>query len=319
MVGATKKLKQSIDASVPSSQSQSLPANARGVLWALCAAGSLALMLTLIKLLGQSVPVAQILFLRQGIIFLVALPAIALAFPGSVTSSRHRLHLLRVLLSLSAMLAGYTAIVHLPLADYTALSFSRAFFVTIFAIWFLGEIVDGRRWMATAVGFVGVLIMLRPGQDGVDTYSLLAIFGAACVGGVSVILRKLTRTESSTTILTYQAIAIGVLIAPYAAYVWVDLTPLQWLQAAGVGLLGAFAQMSSIRAFRAGQAAVVAPIDYTKLIWTSAIGFVLFNELPQDHTLAGAAIIVTASLYVLVRELARTPPRSEPGTTRPHA
>lgn len=261
-------------------------------------------MLTLIKLLGQSVPVAQILFIRQGVIFLVALPAIAVAFPASITSSRHRLHLFRVFLSLSAMLAGYTAIVHLPLADYTALTFSRAFFVTVFAIWFLGEVVDGRRWMATIVGFIGVLIMLRPGQDGADIYALLAIFGAACVAGVSVILRMLTRTESPTTILTYQAVAIGVLVAPYAAYVWVELSAMQWLQAVGIGLLGALAQMSSIRAFRAGQAAVVAPIDYTKLIWASAIGFVLFNELPQGHTLLGAAVIVIASLYVLVREVA---------------
>ena len=304
-------MKQAID--VAAARSPSLPANARGILWALCAAGSLALMLTLIKLLGQGVPVAQILFIRQAIIFLVALPAIALAFPGSITSSRHRLHLLRVLLSLSAMLAGYTAIVHLPLADYTALTFSRAFFVTIFAIWFLGEIVDGRRWMATIIGFVGVLIMLRPGQDGADIYALLAIFGAACVAGVSVILRMLTRTESPTTILTYQAVAIGVLIAPFAAYVWVDLSVVQWLQAVGIGLLGALAQMSSIRAFRSGQAAVVAPIDYTKLIWTSAIGFVLFSELPQGHTLLGAAIIVIASLYVLIREVTHAP---RPGLDR---
>jgi len=300
-------LKQSSDGILPDAQHSLLPGNLRGVLWAVLAAGALAVMLTFIKLLGQSVPVAQILFIRQIVIFLVALPSIALSFPASLKTEHLRLHLLRVLLSLAAMFAGYTAIVHLPLADYAALTFSRVFFITIFAIWLLGELVDGRRWLATGLGFIGVIIMLRPGQDGVDFYCLLTIFGAACLAGVSIILRILGRTDSPTTILTYQAVLVGLLVAPFAATMWVALTPLQWGQALAVGLLGAVAQTASIRSFRAGQAAVVAPIDYTKLIWASAIGIIVFDQLPQGHTILGAAIIVTASFYVLVRELRPVP------------
>lgn len=297
-------MKQSSGDTLPEAHHSLLPGNLRGVLWALLAAGALAVMLTFIKLLGQSVPVAQILCIRQIVIFLVALPSIALSFPANLKTAHLRLHLLRVLLSLAAMFAGYTAIVHLPLADYAALTFSRVFFI---AIWLLGELVDGRRWLATGLGFVGVIIMLRPGQDGVDYYGLLTIFGAACLAGVSIILRVLGRTDSPTTILTYQAVLVGLLVAPFAVTMWVALTPLQWAQALAVGLLGAVAQTASIRSFRAGQAAVVAPIDYTKLIWASAIGIIVFDQLPQGHTILGAAIIVTASFYVLVRELRPVP------------
>ncbi|MGI9476405.1 MAG: DMT family transporter [Hyphomicrobiaceae bacterium] len=280
-----------------------LPGNVRAVLWALLAAGALAAMLAFIKLLGRGVPVVQIMLIRQSVIFLVALPVIATEFPDSLKSAQPHLQLLRVALSLVAILAGYTAIIHLPMADYAALTFSKPFFITIFAIWFLSEHVDGRRWLATGVGFVGVLIMLRPGLDGVDFYALLAIFGAACIAGVSIILRQLSRTDSPITILTYQAVLVGFLVAPFAVENWVALTPVQWGQALAVGLLGAVAQLASIRSFRAGPAAVVAPIDYTKLIWASVIGIIVFDQLPQLSSVVGGAIIVAASFYVLAREL----------------
>lgn len=280
-----------------------LPGNVRGVLWAVSAALFFSIMLTLIKLLGQTAPVAQILFIRQSVMFAVALPLIAREFPSSLLTQKMNLHLVRVMFATGSMVAGFLAIIHLPLADATALGFSRTFFITLFAIAILRESVDGRRWLAILIGFVGVIVMLRPGQAELDVYALLAIVGAASAAAVSILIRILSRTERPVTILTYQAVLVGLIAAPVAAVVWVPLSPLEWLMAIGVGLAASAGQMSNIRSFRAGEASVVAPIDYTKLIWTTLLGYILFAALPGMHTLLGAVIIVTASLYVLLREM----------------
>ena len=283
-----------------------LPGDARGVLWAVVAALFFSIMLTLIKVLGQTVPVAQILFIRQSVMFMVALPIIAQEFPASLVTQKMGLHLIRVVFATASMAFSFLAVVNLPLADATALGFSRAFFTTLFAIVVLREAVGGRRWLAMAAGFVGVLIMLQPGEGGLDMYALFAVIGAASAAGVSILLRILSRTERPVTILTYQAVMVGVLAAPFALYSWVTLTPLQWAMAIGVGLAASAGQMSNIRSFRAGQASVVAPLDYTKLIWTTLFGYLLFAVLPGSHTLVGAAIIVIASLYVLLSEVQRS-------------
>ncbi|MGI9487614.1 MAG: EamA family transporter, partial [Geminicoccaceae bacterium] len=161
-------------------------------------------------------------------------------------------------------------------------------------------------WLAMAAGFVGVVVMLRPGEGNLDIYAIYAVAGAASAAGVSILLRILSRTERPVTILSYQAVLVGLLAAPIAAYVWVPLTPLQWVMAIGVGLAASAGQMSNIRSFRAGQASVVAPLDYTKLIWTTLFGYFLFSVLPGMHTLLGAAIVVAASLYVLLGEVRRS-------------
>lgn len=281
-----------------------LPGNVRGVLWGISAALFFSIMLTLIKMLGQTAQVAQILFIRQSVMFIVALPLIATEFPNSLLSQRVGLHLIRVGFATCSMVASFLAVIHLPLADATALGFSRALFTTLFAVLFLKEIVGGRRWMAILFGFIGVLVMLRPsGDSGFDLYALLAVIGAASAAVVGILIRVLSRTERPVTILTYQAVCVGIIVAPFAAWSWVPLSPLQWLMAIGVGLAASAGQMSNIRSYRAGQASVVAPLDYTKLIWTTLLGYALFAVLPGQHTLIGAAIIVVASLYVLLQEL----------------
>jgi len=284
-----------------------LPGNARGVLWGISAALFFSIMLTLIKLLGETAHVAQILLIRQSVMFLVALPIIAQEFPASLISQRMGLHLFRVILATASMVFGFLAIIHLPLADATALGFSRAFFTTLFAILILREAVGPRRWFAIGAGFVGVLIMLQPGDGHLDKYALFAVAGAAAAAAVSITLRILSRTDRPVTILTYQAVMVGLIAAPFAAYVWVPLTPLQWAMAIGVGLAASAGQMSNIRSFRAGEASVVAPLDYTKLIWTTIFGYVLFSVLPGVNALLGAAVIVSASLYVLMAEARRKP------------
>lgn len=178
------------------SLTENLPSNTIGALWILLAAFLFSIMVTLIKLLGKDLTVFQILVIRQGIMLAIVAPKILSGLPTSLATKRPGLQLTRIVVAATAMLCGFTAVIELPLADATAISFSKTFFLTIFAIWLLGETVGVHRWGATIVGFLGVVLMLRPQGDGlIDPFALLAIAGAACAGLVMIVVRLLTRTD----------------------------------------------------------------------------------------------------------------------------
>ena len=279
-----------------------IPGNVRGGLWMLAAGAFFAVMSALIKLLGSRLPVVEIMFLRQAVMMATVAPIIARGFPHSLKTSRPGLHLVRVFFALTAMLMGFTAIVHMPLADAIAIGFARPFFVTLFAILILKEVVGLRRWSAIIVGFVGVLIMLRPTGAGIDLYGLYAVAGAAGAGMVMILIRKLSETESPLVILTYQSGLVGLAMLVPALYWWVWPTPDEWLLALILGVVSAAGQSCNIRAYRAGEAAAVAPLDYTRLIYATVLGIWLFSEWPSATTLTGAAIVLAASFYTLKRE-----------------
>lgn len=279
-----------------------LPANVRGAAFMLAAALLFSAMVALIKLLGQSFHVTQILLIRQSVMTVIVLPAILNGFPGSLRTHNLGLQFLRVTAALCAMLAGFTAIIHLPLAEATALAFAKSFFTTIFAIYFLGEIVGPRRWAAVFVGFAGVIVMLRPGTDAFSVYALYAVFGAAAAGLVMVLIRKMTRTDSPTTILTYQAIFVGLAVAAPGLYFWRAPSAEEWAWLLGIGVISYCAQMLNIMAYKNGEASVMAIFDYMRLIFAVALGYLVFSELPDVVTWIGAAIVVGAALYTVHRE-----------------
>ncbi|MBO6755924.1 MAG: DMT family transporter [Roseibium sp.] len=283
-----------------------LPANTIGALWILQAAFLFTVMTALIKLVGEGLSVFQILVVRQAVMVAIVAPKILPGLPTSLATERPGLQAARVIFASTAMLCGFTAIIELPLADVTALSFSKTFFITIFAIFLLGEQVGLHRWGATILGFVGVLIMLRPGGDGlVDPFALLAIAGAACAGMVMIILRILTRTDAPVTILTYQAVFVGLIMAVPAYFSWQAPTLEQWGLLLIIGVISWAAQMSNIRAFKAGEATAIASLDYTRLLYATLLGAIIFGHWPGLETLIGAAIIIAASLYTVRREAVR--------------
>ncbi|AXS41259.1 DMT family transporter [Breoghania sp. L-A4] len=283
-----------------------LPDNARGSMWILLAAFQFTIMTAFIKLVGQRIHVTEILLTRQIVMTLVVAPTILRSFPQSLHTPRLELHGLRVVLATTAMLLGFTAIIKLPLADATAISFAKSFFVTVFAIIFLKEVVGLHRWGATIVGFIGVLIMLNPSGDAATSlYGLMAVGGAACAGLVMILIRLMSRTDKPVTILTYQAVGVGLVMALPAAYYWVTPT---WEDAGYLLLIGVIswgAQMCNIQAFRVGEATAITSLDYTRLLYATLIGGVFFAQWPGIHTLIGAAIIIVASLYTVHREARR--------------
>jgi len=282
-----------------------LSGNVRGAIWILMAAMFFSLVVALIKAIGTRLPVFEILLVRQVVILAATLPVIVHHFPDAFMTQKPWHHAGRICCALVAMSASFTAVVHLPLADATALGFAKSFFITIFAIVFLKEIVGIRRWSAIIIGFVGVLIMLDPGSGEVNIYGVLAVVGAAAAGIVMILIRYLSRFDRPMTILTYQTIFVGLLAAPFAIFQWVWPTPREALILLAIGLVSLLGQICNIRAFGAGEATAIATIDYTRLLWAAIIGFFVFSETPSATTLTGAAIIISASVYTVWREAKR--------------
>jgi drug/metabolite transporter (DMT)-like permease len=281
---------------------EALPPNMRGILWIMAAGVALTLMTALIKALGTRIPVVQILFLRQFVLTVMMTPRMV-RDPRTAFATEHlKLHALRALFALIAMMTGFTAIVHLPLADAVAISFSKSFFVTIFAILILQEVVSRHRWAAVILGFVGVLIMVRPSPEGFDPYALLGLISAAAVGLVMVIIRKLAQREPLATVITYQAVLVGgALLIPALMY-WVEPTPVEWAMLLLIGFLSAIGQSLNFNGFRAGEATAVASADYLRLVYATGLGVLVFNEWPTLPALAGAALIVGTTLYAMWAE-----------------
>ena len=280
-----------------------LPDNLRGGIWYLAGAAILTVMMALIKLAGQRLHVTEILFFRQLTMVAISLPVILRDFPGSLQSKRPDLQLVRVGVAFGAMTLGFTAVIHLPLAEVTTLGFTKTFFMTILGIFVLGEVVRTRRWAAMAAGFGGVLLILWPsGEGGFNIYGLASITSACLVALVMVLIRKLTHVDRPVTILSYQAIGVGLLML--APMLWFWKTPT--LEEAGllvlIGAVSAAGQFINILALRAGEASALAPLDFTRLVFAGLLGLLVFGEWPADRVFLGAAVIVGAAMYTLHRE-----------------
>jgi len=282
-----------------------LPGNLRGAAWILVATVLFTVMMMLIKMIGTHLPVSQILFVRQGVMLIAASPVILADISGSLVTRRPVLHGLRVLFALVAMFCGFNAVVHLPLADATAIAFAKSFFISIFAILILHEVMGIRRWAAIIVGFAGVIVMLDPAGGSINVYGILAVVGAAAAGMVMVIIRLLSRTDRPITILAWQTVLVGVLICPLAIWQWVWPTWHEALLLVAIGLVSVVAQTCNIQAFKAGEATVLAALDYVRLLWATLIGIAVFGEIPSWQTMLGAAIVIAAALYTVHREARR--------------
>ncbi len=262
-------------------------------------------MALLIKLLGQHLHVTQILLVRQLGMVVMVLPAIMRHFPGSLRSSRPGLQVLRMCFAVVAMLGGFSAVIHLPMADATAIFFAKSFFTTIFAVWFLNEVVGIYRWSAVAVGFLGVIIMLQPGTAEFSIYSLSGLAGAAGAAAVMIVLRILSQQDSADTIMTWSSLGIGLVMAVPGIYFWQSPTVAEWGLLAALAVVSYFAQRCNIFAYKHGEASLLASLDYIRLLWATLLGFVVFGHFPGLPTWTGAFIVIGAAIFTIVRETRR--------------
>jgi drug/metabolite transporter (DMT)-like permease len=259
-------------------------------------------MALLIKLLGQDLHITQILFIRQLGMIVMVLPAIMSNFPGSLRSKLPGLQILRLGLAIITMLCTFSAVIYLPLADATAISFAKSFFITIFAVLFLKEVVGIFRCSAIAIGFVGIMVMLQPGTADFSIYSIAALVGAAGAGAIMIILRMLSQKDSADTIMTWSALGAGMVMAIPGIYYWQPIATFEWGFFAVLAVVSYFGQRCNIFAFKYGEASLLASLDYGRLLWATLLGYLVFGHFPGAATWIGALIVISAAIFVIYRE-----------------
>ena len=275
----------------------------KGVAYMLAAVATLTVMDAGVKWLTDHYPVPQIGFMRYAIGILVALGfALRLGGLATLRTSRPGGHALRSVFNLGTMLTFYYALDLLPLADSIAIGYAAPLIMTALSVPLLGERVGVRRWSAVMVGFVGVVVILRPSAAGISPGALFALAAALLYALTLVTSRQLSATESSHTILFYYSLFVVVALAGVMPFVWVTprLEDL-WL-IFFVGVAGSFGQFFLNQAFRYGEVSLLAPLDYSGLVWAALLGFLLWGDIPGTFVWVGAAIIVTAGIYIVRRE-----------------
>ncbi|NQV98969.1 MAG: DMT family transporter [Rhodospirillales bacterium] len=264
-----------------------------------------AVMSALVKHIGQEFSVVQILFIRQICVMLIISPVVLKNYQTVFKSNHKRIYVLRTFFSSVAMITGFTAVVYLPLAEATSISFVRTLFATLLAIIFLKEVVGVRRWVGTLIGFVGVLIVVRPDTNNFNIYALMAITSAFFVAANIIILRKVSQLDSSSTIMAYHSVLITLVMAGPALYYWKTPSFDELLLMVVAGGLMSVSQYLTIQAFKFGEAAAIAPMEYLRLLFATAIGVYYFNEIPTIWTGVGALFIVSSALYTMHRNRIR--------------
>ena len=267
----------------------------------------LATMDALAKFLGEGYPVLQLVFLRS----LIALPlllAIAWFSEAGFAGLRTRrpwVHVARAVLVALAIFTFYTALTYLPLAEVTAIAFAAPLIMTALSRPLLGEHVGWRRWSAVLVGFLGVLIVVKPGTAAFQPAALIALAAALLYALMLMTARKFAASESAISLVFWSTAGAGAITGALMPFTWtpVAIADAGWFLA--LGGLGAVTMLLLTRAFHLAPAAVVAPFDYTALIWALAYGWLIWGEVPGPTTWAGAAVIAGAGLYVTHRESRR--------------
>ncbi|MGD9966071.1 MAG: DMT family transporter [Hyphomonadaceae bacterium] len=281
-----------------------LSANVRGALWMLASAVSFTLMTSLIKFLGEDYSPAVQTFYRQAAGLIVLAPVILRDPAGSFRTTRPGILLFRSLAGTIGMLLAFWAYQEMPLAEANALSFTRTLWIVPLAIFVLGERIGPWRIGATLIGFAGVLLMLQPSiANAVGLPAAAALASAALFAMTVTGMKMMTRDHSVRVLMVWSAVLGFVLAAPLAVIEWRWPQPLDLALLAAMGVLGLVNQTCYIKGMALGDAAAMAPIDYTRLVFAILFGLLFFGEVPNWVTMLGASIVIGSTLLITLREL----------------
>lgn len=260
------------------------------------------LMAIAIRYATRYVPTQEVAFFRNAFGLLALLPM--LIRPGSAPLKTQQLprYFLRSAIGLASMLCAFWAIGHLPISQAISLSYSTPLFVTIAAVLWLGETVRMRRWAAVIIGFIGVLIIVRPGSTNFTPGTLVAVGAAVLSSLVAIQIKQLTRVDSADTVVFYTYVFWVPLSLVPALFVWVWPTGVAWVWLVATGVLGTLGQLLWTRALRLGEVSALTPISFMQLPLVSLLGWLLFNEALDRWTVIGAGIILGANAYIAHRE-----------------
>lgn len=272
-----------------------------------------ALMSSLVRYVGDDVPLGQTVFFRAAfaIVPVMILLAWRRELGSALYTSRPLGHVGRGSISVCGMFLNFAALQRLPLSDATAISFASPLITVAFAAMFLGEHVRVYRWSAVAVGFAGVMVMLWPYFDisHFTAGTAAATIGAACAvasaftnAGSVIQTRRLTTTETTSSIVFYFSVICalgGLATLPFG---WAMPSPAQLAALISIGLLGGLAHVVLTESYHHAPASLVAPLDYTTMIWAFILGYWMFGEIPSIYVYVGAAIVAASGIFVIWRE-----------------
>ena len=275
-----------------------MPGNIRGILWLSIGAFLFSVTDVIVKQLGQKFDPTELALFRYGIGMMILTPVFLKMGIEELKTKRIGMHIVRMSLAMAAQLGIFITVINMPLADATAIYFSKPLFTTVVAVIFISEVVSGRRWVATTVGFIGVIIMIQPGADTMNPIALIAVASALAFATANVLIRVLARTEPPNRILFYYHIGGIIVFTGPAIYFWTMPVGIEWVLLISIAVLTTLGMTCFVRAFSAGEANAVGPIEYVRLIYAALFGYILFGEIPSIWTGVGAILIVASAIYI---------------------
>jgi len=274
-----------------------------GALWMLASCALIAGVATLGRYATTAgVPPLQVVFLRVIFALITMLPLLMWRGPSLVRTKQVRTYIVRVAIGLSAMTTWFIALSMVPVGEVTAISFLSPLFATIFAVFLLGEVVRIRRWAATFVGFIGALIILRPGMTEISLGVWLVIFSATAMGLSTMYIKRLTDGDDPDKVVFITTLMMTPVTMVPALYVWEWPDPGLWPYLVLFGPVATLGHICLARAFAAAEASLVMGFDFARLPFAVLYGYLLFGEIIDLWTWIGAGIIFAASVYIARRE-----------------
>ena len=257
---------------------------------------------TLVRHLSREMPVSEVVFFRNLFGLVAVVPLVLREGPRRLLTQRPGLHLTRSLIGISAMWLWFYSLSVVPVAEATALSFTSVIFGSIAAAVFLGERMRLPRWSAVIVGFLGAMVILRPGFQEVSLGMLTVIASSVFWALALILVKHLSRWDSVVTIVALNQFLLTLLSAVPAWLVWQTPTPTQLGLALAMGVCATAGHICMTSAFKWGDASAVFPVDFARLIWAAALGYLVFGEAPDGWTWVGGAIIFASTAYITYRE-----------------
>lgn len=260
------------------------------------------LMHVVVRYLSSDLHPFEIAFFRNSLACFFLLP-IMLRNGGQLLKTQHiKWHILRSSLNVVAMLMFFYALSITPLAVVQALSFTAPLFATVLAMVLLREKVKLRRWIAIIAGFIGVLIILRPGAQPIEIGALLVLGSAFIWALTMIVIKRLSNTDSPLTITAYVTLFLSILSLIPALLYWKWPQGAQWAWLLFAAITGTLGQLCLAKAFAYAETSIVLPFDFAKIIWSASLGYLFFGEYVSAYTWAGGVIIFGGACYVAIRE-----------------
>ncbi len=275
---------------------------ATGIMLVISASAFFACMHASVRYVSAEMHPWEVGFFRNLFGFLVFAPVMLRSGIRLLRTDLLMLHVVRGSLNGVSMLCWFYALAVMPLADATSVSLTGPLFVTLGAIFFLGEKVRARRWLALGAGVVGTLIIIRPGVEEVSTGAMLVLASGVLVAGSKLIAKTLARTDGTMTIVAYLSLIMTIVTFIPALFVWRTPTvgELGWL--ALIGVLGSTGHLLVIRAYKYADVSAVEPVTFSRLVFAALAGYLVFGEIPDLWVWVGGGVIVAATSYIAHRE-----------------